>query len=148
MTIRSLRWTDPETAAALYDLRVLTPQLSRLIYCGPIPEAPSSTILDWSDAICAPDNAAAVERLREVFGAMVCAFIASHTYAPAERWDGGKDIVELFDTGGGATVCQALGLTALIAIALHGDEGRDLVVAARAKLAHELSRISEMMMGR
>jgi len=89
-----------------------------------------------------------LDRLGEVLPALVRAFVASHAYARAERWDSGRDVVELYDTGYGSVVGQALPLTGLIAVALHGDEGRGLVEASRAELAGTLARIQELMIGR
>jgi hypothetical protein len=150
MTSGLLRWADPETAAAFYDLRDLAPQLSRLIYCGPMPERPLSIVLDWSEAVASPDCSEAfrLDRLRDVLPALVRAFVASHTYARAERWDSGGDIVELYDAGCGSVVGRVLPLAGLIAVSLHGDAGRALVEASRAELADTLARIHALMIGR
>ena len=150
MTGNPLRWADAETAAAWFELRDLAPQLSGLIYCGPMPDEPLSVLLDWSEAVVAPDcsDAFTVDRLRAVLPALVRAFVASHTYARAERWDSGRDVVELYDAGCGSVVGRVLPLTGLIAVALHGDEGRALVEASRAELAGTLARIHELMVGR
>ena len=150
MTGNPLRWADPETAAAWYDLRDLAPQLSGLLYCGSMPDQPLTVLLDWSEALVSQDCSAAfgLDRLGEVLPALVRAFVASHTYARAERWDSGRDVVELYDTGYGSVVGRALPLTGLIAVALHGDEGRGLVEASRAELAGTLARIHELMIGR
>jgi hypothetical protein len=74
--------------------------------------------------------------------------VASHTYAKAERWDSGRDVVELYDAGCGSVVARVLPLTGLIAVALHGNEGRWLVEATPADLAGTLACIHEMMLGR
>lgn len=150
MTGNPLRWADPETAAAWYDLRDLAPQLSGLLYCGRMPDQPLSVLLDWSEAIASPDgmDAFTVGRLRDVLPALVRAFVASHTYAKAERWDSGRDVVELYDAGCGSVVGRVLSLTGLIAVFLHGDEGRALVEATRTELAGTLARIHELMLGR
>lgn len=150
MTGNPLRWADPETAAAWYALRDLAPQLSGLLYCGSTPEKPLSVLLDWSEALMSDDCSAAfgLERLGEVLPALIRAFVASHVYGRAERWDSGRDVVELYDTGYGTVVGRALPLTGLIAVALHGDDGRGLVEAARTDLARTLACIHEMMIGR
>lgn len=149
MTGNPLRWADPEAAAAWYDLRGLAPRLSGLIYCGPMPDRPLPVLLDWSEAVGSDrSDAFSIERLRAVLPALVRAFVASHTYSRSERWDGGSDVVELYDTGCGSVVGRVLPLTGLIAVALHGDEGRALVEASRAELASTLARIHELMSGR
>ena len=150
MTGNPLRRADPETAAAWYTLRDLAPQLSGLLYCGSMPEKPLSVLLDWSEALVSEDCAAAfgLDRLGEVMPALVRAFVASHTYARAERWDSGRDVVELYDTGCGSVVGRAMALAGLIAMALHGDAGRGLVEASRAELAGTLARIHELIIGR
>ena len=38
-----------------------------------------------------------LDRLRDVLPVLVAAFVASHTYRRAERWDTGGDIAELYD---------------------------------------------------
>jgi hypothetical protein len=149
MTGNPLRWAGPETASAWYDLRGLAPKLSGLIYCAPMPDGPLSILLEWSEAVGSDcSDAFAVERLRAVLPALVRAFVASHTYSRSERWDSGSDVVELHDAGCGSVVGRVLPLTGLIAVALHGDEGRALVEASRAELAGTLARIHELMIGR
>ena len=150
MTGNPLRWADPETAAVWYTLGDLAPQLSGLLYCGSMPEKPLSVLLDWSEMLMSEDCAAAfgLDRLAQVLPALVRAFVAAHTYARAERWDSGRDVVELYDTGCGSVVGRALGLAGLIAMAMHGDAGRELVEASRAELAETLARIHELMSGR
>ena len=113
MTGNPLRWADPETAAAWFDLRDLEPKLSGLLYCGSMPEQQLSVLLDWSEALVSQDCSAAfgLDRLGEVLPALVRAFVASHTYAKAEPWDSGRDVVELYDTGYGSVVGRALPLT-------------------------------------
>ena len=150
MTGNPLRWADPETAAAWYDLRDLAPQLSGLLYCGSMPDQPLTVLLDWSEALVSQDCSAAfgLDRLGEVLPALVRAFVASHTYAKVEGWDSDPDVVEIYDTGCGWVVARVLPLTGLIRVALHGDEGRGLVEACRAELAGTLARIQELMIGR
>lgn len=150
MTGNPLRWADPETAAAWYDLRDLAPQLSGLLYCGSMPDQPLTVLLDWSEALVSQGCSAAfgLDRLGEVLPALVRAFVASHAYARVERWGGGRDVVELHDTGCGSVVGRALPLTGLIAVALHGDEGRGLVEASRAELVGTLAGIHDRMVGR
>ncbi len=149
MTENPLPWTDPETAAAWSDLRHLAPRLSGLIYCGPMPDRPLAVLLDWAEAVGSGcSDAFAIDRLRAVLPALVGAFVASHTYSTAERWDSGGDVVELYDAGCGALVGRVLPLTGLLAVALHGDEGRALVEASRAELAGTLARIHALMAGR
>lgn len=149
MTGNTLRWSDPETAAAWYDLRDLAPRLSGLIYCAQMPDRQLSVLLDWSEAVASDSaDAFAIDRLRAVLPALVPAFIASHTYRRAERWDSGSGVVELFDEGCGSVVGRVLPLAGLIAIALHGDDGRALVEASRAELAGTLARIHELMISR
>jgi hypothetical protein len=145
-----LRWADAGTAAAWYDLRELAPRLSGLMYSTTIPDQLVSVLLDWSEAVTAPDcsEAFTLDRLRAVLPALVRAFIAGHTYALGERWDTGGDVVELYDTGCGSMVGRAMGLAGLMATALHGAEGRELVEGARAELASTLSRIHELMLSR
>lgn len=115
-----------------------------------MPDQPLSVLLDWSDAIVSQDCSAAfdLDRLREVLPALVCAFVASHSYATAERWDSGRDVVELYNAGCGSVVGRVLPLTGLIAVALHGAEGLGLVEASRAELAGTLAHIHELMIGR
>jgi hypothetical protein len=142
-----LRWVDPETAAAWFDLRALAPQLSGLIYCAPMPDQALSVLLNWADAVAAPDGSDAftLARLGTVLPALVTAFVAAHTYG---QGDSGGDVVELFDAGCGAIVARVLPMAGLIAVALHGDAGRALVEASRADLARTLTRIHALMIGR
>ena len=149
MTLNLLRWADRATAAAYYDLRDLAPQLSGLINSAAMPEAPLSVVLDWAEAVIAPEPGAAftLERLGEVLPALVTAFLASHTYASEERREGGGDVIDLHDAGCGTVVGQVLPLTSRIAMALHGDEGRTLVQATQTDLTGSLCRIAEMIRG-
>ena len=125
MTGNPLRWADPETAAAWYDVRDSAPRLSELLYCATMPDGPLSVLLDWSEAVTSSDDTAAfgIERLRDVLPALVRAFVFSHTYSRSER-AGGNDAVDLFDAGCGSVVARVLALTRLIAAALHGEEER------------------------
>lgn len=140
-----LRWADPETAALYFALRDMAPELAGLIYCRSMPEARLATLLDWSELVGTKDgsDAFAIDRLRDVLPALVTAFVASHTYRPADG-----DIVELYDAGCGSVVGRVLPMTALIAIALHGEDGRALAEAAQADLAGTLGRIHALMIGR
>ena len=140
-----LRWADPETAAAYFALRDIAPQLAGLIYCRSMPDARLATLLDWSELVGTKDgsDAFALDLLRDVLPALVTAFVASHTYRPADG-----DIVELYYAGCGAVVGRVLPMTALIAVSLHGTEGRALAEAAQAQLAEILGRIHALMVGR
>jgi hypothetical protein len=150
MTGNPLRWADPEPAAARYDPRDLAPQLSGPLFCGPVPDQQQCVLLDWSEPLVPQDCSAAfgLDPLHGVLPALVRAFVASHTYAKAERWDSGRDVVELYDVGCGSVVDRVLPLTGLIAVALHGDDCRGPVEASRAELAGTLARIHELMIGR
>lgn len=145
-----LRWADPETAAAWFDLRALAPQLSGLIYCAPMPDKALSILLDWADAVAAPDGSDAftLARLGTVLPALVTAFVAAHTYGRPEQGDNLNEVVELYDAGCGAIVGRVMPMTGLIAVALHGDEGRQLVEAARSQLAGILGKIHTLMTNR
>ncbi len=150
MTPALLRSPGPQTAAAYYELRDHAPQLVGMSYCKSMPESPLAVVLDWSEAVASPDCSVAFtfERLRQVLPALVRAFVASHIYSRVERWDTGADVVELYDAGCGGVVGKVLPLARLIAVALHGDDGRALAAASRAELADTLSRIHALLIGR
>jgi len=141
----SVRRADPETASARLGLQALAPQLAGLIFCRSMPEAPLAVVLDWSEAIVSADASAfGIERLGEVLPALGRAFVAAHIYGLDRST--GRDIVELYDDGCGSVVGKVIGLAGLVAIGLHGDAGRALVLASRAELADALSRIHALML--
>lgn len=143
-------WADPATVGVYVEMRNLAPELSSLMYCAAMPERSLATVLDWSETVTDldPGPAFSVERLREVLPALVVAFVASHTYELQERREGDGDVINLYDAGCGTLVGEVMGLTGLLAIALHGEPGRALVESARRDLAGNLLKISERVAGR
>lgn len=148
--MQTLRWASPATAAVYFELRDLAPLLSGLLYSQTIPDSTLQVILDWSEAIAAPDAGSTLDldRLRTIFPALVVAFVAGHTYARADPGENGGDCIDLYDQGCGTLVATVMALAAAITIALHGDEGQRLVVAAHADLKCHLTRITKMIAGR
>ena len=143
------RWLSPAIAAAMFDLQELAPRLSSLLYVRVLPDATVQAILDWSEeASSDAGKALTLDRLRAVFPALVTAFVGAHTYSRADPGEDGGLCVDLHDQGCGALVGAMRSRLELIAMALHGEEGRRLVAATHADLADHLDRIARLVMAR
>ena len=147
MSAHFRRLESAATAIAYDQLRDLAPRLSELIYCAAVPERQLRLILDWSADIGSPEtgDALSMERLRAVAPALVVAFVAAHAYSLDKGQDERGHSLKLRDLGGGATVGDTLAVVAVIAVDLHGEEGRDIVKAAGSDLAAMLSRVAAMI---
>lgn len=147
MNGKLLRWSDPTTIGACCEIRDLAPQLSNLIYCAPMPDAPLEKVLVWSEIVTEadPEPAFSLDALRGVMPALVLAFVAAHTYSRDERSGGGGEVIDLYDAGCGSVVGRVMELAAIIAIAMHGDAGQRLVGAAHADLSDKLRSIAEFI---
>ena len=144
------RWMDPAVAAAAFELQDLAPGLASLLYVGALPDATVRAILDWSEDLASSDSgrAFALERLRKVLPALVTAYLGAHTYSRADPAKERGRCIDLHDQGCGALVGAVMARLAVIAAALHGEDGRRIAAATRAGLADNLDRIATMIVAR
>ena len=144
------RWVSPAIAAAAFEIRDLAPRLSSLLYIRTLPDKTVQAILDWSEDAVSLDagQAFALDRLRTVLPALVTAFVGAHTYSRADPGEDGDHCVDLHDQGCGVLVAAVRTRLELIAMALHGEEGRRLVAATHADLADHLDRIARLIVAR
>ena len=144
------RWVSPAIAAAAFEIRDLAPRLSSLLYIRTLPDKTVQAILDWSEDAVSLDagQAFALDRLRTVLPALITAFVGAHTYSRADPGEDGGHCLDLHDQGCGVLVAAVRTRLELIAMALHGEEGRRLVAATHADLADHLDRIARLIVAR
>jgi len=108
-------------AALLCDVQLITDQS----YIG---EAQAETIQIWIDDFAdGCECAFTLERFEEVLTAFCVAHLCTFAYAR----DGGAGIW-LTDRGGAVTMRRARDAVAALAVAIHGEPGRELVLRERA----------------
>lgn len=144
------RWLSPAVAAATFELRDLAPRLASLLYVTAIPDNTVRAVLEWSEDVISPDSgqAFALDRLRAVLPALTVAYVVAHTYSRSDAGEGVDQCIDLHDQGCGALVRAVRSRINVIAMALHGEEGRRLVAASHAGLADHLERITRLIMTR
>lgn len=124
------------------------PELPMLVYNERLPDPQFQTIRDWSERLLStePWTAFDLEDLPGLFHALNVAMLSCYAYAPHEdRADPprpGRVHLRFTDTGGALLVERARSAAGVIAVAIHGAEGEEVLCAADGELHALVDAIS------
>jgi hypothetical protein len=124
------------------------PELLMLVYNERLPDPQFQTIQDWSDRLVSDEPWAAfdLDGLPPVFHALNIALLSCYAYAPQEDRANpprpGRVHLRFTDTGGALLVERARAAAGIIAVAIHGPEGEEILGSADAELHALIDAIS------